>query len=264
MSDENVEVFRRGVASFNQRDEDAIDDLFTEDFEFIPYLAALVETTTYRGREGLRQYFEDAEAAWENFEVQVDEIRDLGDRAIAFGEIRGRGRGSGLEARVSLAWVADFRHRKFSRLQSYGDATEALEAAGVRENAEVVLQEVEAVNRRDADAFVATVSPEVEWEDSMSWSEVARTYRGKAEVREWFKQVVVDPWESLHSGVEEIEEVGDDRVFFGGLLTARSRDTGAETNQRFWSVAWITDGQVTRRKVFLERAEALEAAGLSE
>jgi ketosteroid isomerase-like protein len=106
----------------------------TDDFEFIPYLAAVVEKrTTYRGRDGLRQYGEDAEAAWESFEVRVDGIPDLGDRVVAFGEIRGRGRGSGLEVRVSLAWVADFRHGKISRLQSYGDATDALEAAGLRE-----------------------------------------------------------------------------------------------------------------------------------
>jgi ketosteroid isomerase-like protein len=133
MSEENVEVFRRGVASFNERDEDAIDDLFTEDFEFIPYLAALVETTTYRGRDGLRQYFENAEAAWETFDVRVDEIRDLGDRVIAFGEIHGRGRGSGLETEVRLAWVVDFREGKMRRLQSYGDPSEALEAAGLSE-----------------------------------------------------------------------------------------------------------------------------------
>jgi ketosteroid isomerase-like protein len=133
-----------------------------------------------------------------------------------------------------------------------------------QENVEVILQEVEAVNRQDADAFVATVSPDVEWEDSMFWSEVARTYRGKAELRDWFKEVVIDPWESLHCGVEEIGEVGDDRVFFGGLLTARSRLTRAETHQHFWSVAWLIDGKVTKRRVFLDRAEALEAAGLSE
>src|SRR5829696_7090772 len=120
MSQENVEAFRRGMAAFNERDFDAIDNLVTEDFEFIPYLAALVETTTYRGRAGLRQYGEDAEAAWENIEGRVDEIRDLGDRVIAFGELRGRGRGSGLEARVPLAWVADFHQGKISRLQSYG------------------------------------------------------------------------------------------------------------------------------------------------
>jgi ketosteroid isomerase-like protein len=102
-----------------------------EDFEFIPYLAASVETTTYRGPDWLRQYREDAGAAWDDIQGRIDEIRDLGDRAVAFGEIRGRGRGSGLEARVPLAWVADFHQGKMSRLQSYGDATEALGTAGL-------------------------------------------------------------------------------------------------------------------------------------
>jgi ketosteroid isomerase-like protein len=134
MSQENVETFRRHVAAFNDGDLDAMADLITEDFEFIPYLAAVVEkTTTYRGSDWLRQYREDAKAAWEDIQGQVDEIRDLGDRVIAFGEIRGRGRGSGLEARVPLAWVADFRQGKVSRVQSYGNEIEALEAAGPRE-----------------------------------------------------------------------------------------------------------------------------------
>jgi ketosteroid isomerase-like protein len=132
MSQEYVEVFRRAGEAFNRTDVDAITDLLTEDFEFIPYLAAVVEkTTNYRGRDGLRQYGEDADATWENFQVRVDEIRDRGDRVIAFGEIRGRGRASGLDTRVPLAWVADFH--QISRLQSYGDATEAFEAAGLRE-----------------------------------------------------------------------------------------------------------------------------------
>ncbi len=134
MSQENVEIFRRHVAAFNDGDLDAMADLITEDFEFIPYLAAVVEkTTTYRGPDWLRQYREDADAAWEDIQGRVDEVRDLGDRVIAFGEIRGRGRGSGLEARIPLAWVADFRQGKVSRVQSYGNETEALEAAGLRE-----------------------------------------------------------------------------------------------------------------------------------
>jgi ketosteroid isomerase-like protein len=134
MSEENVEAFRRAGEAFNRRDIDAMGESVTDDFEFIPYLAAVVEkTTTYRGRDGFRQYLEDADAAWENFQVRVDEIRDLGDRVIAFGEIRGRGRASGLDTRVPLAWVADFHQGKISRLQSYGDATEALNAAGLRE-----------------------------------------------------------------------------------------------------------------------------------
>jgi ketosteroid isomerase-like protein len=134
MSEENVEAFRRAEEAFNRRDVDAMRESVTDDFEFIPYLAAVVEkATTYRGREGFRNYLEDADAVWENFQVRVDEIRDLGDRVIAFGEIRGRGRGSGLDTRVPLAWVVDFHEGKIRRLQSYGDTSEALEAAGLSE-----------------------------------------------------------------------------------------------------------------------------------
>jgi ketosteroid isomerase-like protein len=133
MSAENVGVFRRAIEAFNNGDVDAIADRITEDFEFTPYLAGLVETTTYRGRNGLREYMEDADAAWKHIQVRVDEIRDHGDCVVAFGGIRGRGRSSGLEAQVPVAWVADFRRGKLRRVHSYGHADEALEAAGLRE-----------------------------------------------------------------------------------------------------------------------------------
>jgi ketosteroid isomerase-like protein len=132
-----------------------------------------------------------------------------------------------------------------------------------RENVEIVRQGIEALNRRDVDALLALVSPDVEWEDSVFWSEPARTYRGKAELREWFNRVV-EPWESVHFEVEEITEAADDRLFFGGCLTTRGKTSGVETRARAWTVVWITNGKVTRRQVFLDRAEALEAAGLSE
>jgi ketosteroid isomerase-like protein len=73
------------------------------------------------------------------------------------------------------------------------------------ENVENVLQQVETFNRRDEDTFDSLVSPNVEWEDSVFWSEPARTYRGKEELREWFNQVA-EPWESIHVEVEEITE----------------------------------------------------------
>lgn len=49
MPEENVELIRRAVKAFNDRDLAALDDLVTEDFEFVPYMATLIETTTYRG-----------------------------------------------------------------------------------------------------------------------------------------------------------------------------------------------------------------------
>ena len=130
MSEENVEVFRRAVQAFNARDIAVLADLITEDYEFVPYLPAGAEkTTTYRGRQGLRDYLKDADEAWESIQIHLDEVRDLGDRALAFGEMRARVRGSGIDARVPLAWVLEFRDGKVSRYQSFGDTPEAREAA---------------------------------------------------------------------------------------------------------------------------------------
>jgi len=131
-----------------------------------------------------------------------------------------------------------------------------------RENVEIAQQQIEAINRRDADAFVALVSPDVEWEDSVFWSEPARVYR-RAELREWFNKIL-EPWASFHLEVEEITETVDDRVFIGGVLTTRGKGSGAETKVRGWFVLWIANGKITRRQVFLARNEALEAAGLLE
>ena len=132
-----------------------------------------------------------------------------------------------------------------------------------RENVEAVLEQIDALNRRDADAFVERTSPDIEWEDSVFWSEHARIYRGEAELREWFNQAVLEPWGSLHLEVEEITEAGDDRVFVGGRLTTRGKGSGVETQVRGWSVVWLTNGKISSPEVFLDRAEALEAAGLS-
>ena len=132
-----------------------------------------------------------------------------------------------------------------------------------QENVEIVRQAVEAFNREDADEFVALAGPNVEWEDAIFWSGVTRTYRGRQELREWFNQVL-EPWESLHVEVEEITEAANDGVFYCLFLTGRGKGSGVDTELRVWAVNWFADGKVSRRRVFRERDEALEAAGLTE
>jgi ketosteroid isomerase-like protein len=132
MSQENVEIVRRAVQAFNERDLARLDELSSPDFEFAPYLATLIETTTYRGRDGLRRYFEDAGAAWEDIQVRLsDDFRDLGERIVFFGELCGRGRASGLEVQVPLAWVTEIHEGKLTLLHSYENPADALNAVGL-------------------------------------------------------------------------------------------------------------------------------------
>ena len=65
-----------------------------------------------------------------------------------------------------------------------------------QDNVKVALEVVDAANRRDADAFVACLSPDVEWEENGDVPGARVIYRGRAEVRGWFEDVLMEPWDS--------------------------------------------------------------------
>lgn len=124
---------RRWSKAFNERDMSALEALTGEDFEFVPYLGSLIETNVFRGHDGLRKYFEDSREAWEEIRVKQAEVREVGDHTISFGELLGKGRASGLEVRVPLTWVGDWKDGQLVRLVTYTDRDEALQAAGLEE-----------------------------------------------------------------------------------------------------------------------------------
>jgi ketosteroid isomerase-like protein len=133
MAEESIGTLaRRWSKAFNKRDMKTLLELTAADFEFMPYLASLIETTTYRGHDGLRRYFEDAHAAWEEIRVQQAEVREVGDCTISFGDLHGRGRASGLEVNIPLTWVGEWRDGQLVRLKAYTDKAEALEAVGLK------------------------------------------------------------------------------------------------------------------------------------
>jgi hypothetical protein len=68
----------------------------------------------------------------------------------------------------------------------------------------------------------------------------------------------------LLRAIEEIAEGTDGRVLFGVLGTGRGRASGVEVEVHAWYVLWLVDGETARWKLFWDRAEALEAAGLEE
>ncbi len=82
-------------------------------------------------------------------------------------------------------------------------------------------------------------------------------------MREWLNEVW-EPWETLHMEALEITPARcDGRLVVGFELTARGKESGAETRARFWTVLQIADGKIQTRQTFRDRAQALEAAGLS-
>jgi ketosteroid isomerase-like protein len=133
-----------------------------------------------------------------------------------------------------------------------------------QQNVEVVREAADAVNTRDADALVALLSPDVEWEENPVIPGLREIYRGRAEVREWFEEGLLELWSGVHIALEEITELSGDRVFAEGVLTARGRGSGLPAELRVWLIFWFASGKITRRQVSWTRDEALEAAGLRE
>ena len=87
----------------------------------------------YRGHEGVREWLRDLYETLSEFQAEYPEVRDLGDRTVAIGHVRGRGRGSGAEIESPHGVVVEFKNGKAIRVRTYLDPQEALEAAGLSE-----------------------------------------------------------------------------------------------------------------------------------
>jgi uncharacterized protein len=125
----NVAQVRRMSQAFNHRDLDALLELIDPEVEWIPIMAAL-EGHVYRGHDGVRQWVEDLATDWEFFETDQEEFREMGDRVLIFGRWRARARNSGIELEGQPAsWLVDLRDGRVTRLQTFTDRREAIEAA---------------------------------------------------------------------------------------------------------------------------------------
>ena len=135
MSQENVEAFKRGVEAYNRRDAEALVEGLDPEVEWHPALLVMLggETTVYRGHEGVRALLRDIDDTLSDIHVEFSDIRDRGDQVVATGRIRTRGKASGAATEAPLGYVADFRDGKVTRIRTFLDPMEALEAAGPSE-----------------------------------------------------------------------------------------------------------------------------------
>ena len=132
MSQENVELFHRGVIAVNRGDIEYMVRHSTEDVVFIPARSAV--EGPFVGHEGLRRFFADNAANFETFRASYDDVRDLGDdRVLAIGTIHIRGRGGGVETDIPDAGVMTFRDGKMSRWEDFRERHLALKAVGLEE-----------------------------------------------------------------------------------------------------------------------------------
>ena len=89
------------------------------------------EPVRYAGASGIREFYRDVSESWESFRFTATDVRDLGDRVLVLGNVRGRGRTSGATVDDRWGWIVELSDGRAARLRGFLDQGEALEAAGL-------------------------------------------------------------------------------------------------------------------------------------
>ena len=136
MSQENVEIVRRGFEAFNRGGADSR----ASEAMLAPYIVWEVAIGVsdfdgvYRGRDEVRRFWRTFMAELEDMHIEVEKLVDCGERVFCVAHPVGRGRHSGaLAAGGTLYSVFTLRDGLVVRYQLFADRDQALEAAGLRE-----------------------------------------------------------------------------------------------------------------------------------
>jgi ketosteroid isomerase-like protein len=126
-----------------------------------------------------------------------------------------------------------------------------------------------AMLRRGYDHYNRTGEPDYSLLDPDVIYDVSRrvfdpeVYRGHEGVRE-FARLLREQWETIRIEPQDFIIAGDDVVVVPVRLVGVGKQSGAETTANAAHLWTFRDGKVIRQTTFQTKAEALEAAGLSE
>jgi ketosteroid isomerase-like protein len=130
MSQANVELTRRAFQAFDDRDLDALLAVLDDDVEAFPILAGM--EGGYRGHDGVRRWWASLLGTFPDFQAEIVELHDLGDRTLAVLRLRGHGAESATPLDATAWQVSQFREGKCIGWRVYTSEREALEAVGPR------------------------------------------------------------------------------------------------------------------------------------
>jgi ketosteroid isomerase-like protein len=133
-----------------------------------------------------------------------------------------------------------------------------------QENVDTIRRIYERWLQDDASLFDA-FDDEIELhpDPAADWVGVNDIYRGHGGVRRYVAQVY-EAFEDYHPEVEELLDAGD-KVVTLAIEHGRGRASGATVEARRTAHVWtMRANKAIRLDLYLDRAQALEAAGLSE
>jgi ketosteroid isomerase-like protein len=132
-----------------------------------------------------------------------------------------------------------------------------------QETVEVVRRMLQAFAAGGLDALAEFWDPDINWRAAEGAIDDVGEMHGRVAVRGYI-QDWIDTFDDFSVVVEELRDVGDDRVLAIQRLKGRAKLSGTETDLRYAVVTTVRDGRVVRGREYFNVDDALEAVGLRE
>jgi len=267
-----VELTRRAIEAAGDRDLD--DGLRAYGRDSVWDMSRL-GMGVFEGPEAIRGFLADWIGAYEEYEIALEEIHDLGNGVILAVLVhRGRPAGSTGQIDQRYATINEWADGRMARVTSYNDIDEARAAAerlaeeggkGVSESrSEIVRAMVDLwnVGEHGSETVAEYFAPAVELESPLS-SVHGTPYRGYAGIEQWARDLD-EQFAEWSIRLDDVREIGD-QVLALGAVDARGRvsdvrlDFPAATVLDFGS-----DDRAERVRIYTDVGEALRAVGLEE
>lgn len=134
MSQDNVELVRRGYEAFAHGDVEAVLDLADPDVSWTPAIAPLLGVDVIEGRDALRRFLaEEIFEGLDTFRAEPLSFEDLGASILVRWRATGRVESTGLEIDQTFFAVITMHDGKIVDYCDYQTRVDALEAVGARE-----------------------------------------------------------------------------------------------------------------------------------
>ena len=129
MSQENVEIVRRGFEAYNNGDFETVLGAYDPDVEIVTLVLG-----TFRGRDAIQRIAQENSETMPGTRFDPVDILGVGDQVVAEVDVKGVGRVSGIApVNERIALVLTFRQGLVIRQEVFRTRAEALEAVGLSE-----------------------------------------------------------------------------------------------------------------------------------
>lgn len=129
-----------------------------------------------------------------------------------------------------------------------------------RSDLELIRAGYEAFSRRDFDALMPLLDPDIEWLQDASVAPDADVFRGPEGTARFF-DLLLAGFEELEFVPEEIIDAGD-QVVVVAAARGRGKASGVEVAAKFTHLWTIRDGKAIRAVFYADHEKALADAGL--